>query len=194
MRRLVSGGGGGGWGCARWLLLSCCLAAAAPARRGRCWCPAQAPPRRTRSLAVHHRPSLLCPPPPAPMIEADGEHFSRRWGYLSRAGVNDKSQLMRQVRRARVGGSAAGRGAWRAARRGALRHTCTPPARCGLPLLVCSPSSLHPDRKVRRHNCHAGKLLTAACAPVPPSSLHPDRKVCRYLHQPRLKPAALHAL
>lgn len=24
-------------------------------------------------------------------------HFSKRWGYLSRAGVNDKSQLMRQI-------------------------------------------------------------------------------------------------
>lgn len=32
-----------------------------------------------------------------PMIEADGMHFNRRWGYLSRAGVNDKSQLMRQI-------------------------------------------------------------------------------------------------
>lgn len=31
------------------------------------------------------------------MIEADGQHFNRRWGYLSRAGVNDKSQLMRQI-------------------------------------------------------------------------------------------------
>ncbi|EFN59339.1 hypothetical protein CHLNCDRAFT_56697 [Chlorella variabilis] len=32
-----------------------------------------------------------------PMIEADGMHFNKRWGYLSRAGVNDKSQLMRQI-------------------------------------------------------------------------------------------------
>ncbi len=24
-------------------------------------------------------------------------HFNKRWGYLSRAGVNDKSQLMRQI-------------------------------------------------------------------------------------------------
>jgi hypothetical protein len=31
------------------------------------------------------------------MIEADGMHFNKRWGYLSRAGVNDKSQLMRQI-------------------------------------------------------------------------------------------------
>ena len=31
------------------------------------------------------------------MIECDGLHFNRRWGYLSRAGVNDKSQLMRQI-------------------------------------------------------------------------------------------------
>jgi hypothetical protein len=31
------------------------------------------------------------------MIEADGQFFNRRWGYLSRAGVNDKSQLMRQI-------------------------------------------------------------------------------------------------
>lgn len=32
-----------------------------------------------------------------PMLESDGEHFNRRWGFLSRAGLNDKSQLMRQV-------------------------------------------------------------------------------------------------
>lgn len=42
-----------------------------------------------------HRPPS--PPPPGPMIEADGQFFNRRWGYLSRAGVNDKSQLMRQI-------------------------------------------------------------------------------------------------
>jgi hypothetical protein len=33
----------------------------------------------------------------APLVEADGEGFSRRWGHLTRAGVNDRSQLMRQV-------------------------------------------------------------------------------------------------
>ncbi|KAL4432385.1 hypothetical protein ABPG77_001684 [Micractinium sp. CCAP 211/92] len=32
-----------------------------------------------------------------PMIAADGMHFNRRWGYMTRAGVNDKSQLMRQI-------------------------------------------------------------------------------------------------
>lgn len=32
----------------------------------------------------------------APMLEQDGEHFSKRWGYLSRAGLWDKSHLMRQ--------------------------------------------------------------------------------------------------
>ncbi len=30
-------------------------------------------------------------------MDADGKHFNRRWGYLSRCGVNDKSQLMRQI-------------------------------------------------------------------------------------------------
>ncbi|KAK9080074.1 hypothetical protein SSX86_001749 [Deinandra increscens subsp. villosa] len=33
----------------------------------------------------------------APMLEEDGEHFSKRWGYLSRAGLWDKSHLMRQI-------------------------------------------------------------------------------------------------
>ncbi|MEW5300941.1 MAG: hypothetical protein WDW36_003832 [Sanguina aurantia] len=32
-----------------------------------------------------------------PMLEQDGAHFNRRWGFLSRAGVNDKSQLSRQI-------------------------------------------------------------------------------------------------
>lgn len=32
-----------------------------------------------------------------PMLEKDGQHFSERWGYLSRAGLNDKSQLNRQI-------------------------------------------------------------------------------------------------
>ncbi|GLC35595.1 hypothetical protein PLESTM_000341200 [Pleodorina starrii] len=32
-----------------------------------------------------------------PMLERDGEHFNKRWGYLSRAGLNDKSQLDRQI-------------------------------------------------------------------------------------------------
>lgn len=32
-----------------------------------------------------------------PMLEQDGKHFSRRWGYLSRAGLNDKSQFTRQI-------------------------------------------------------------------------------------------------
>lgn len=31
------------------------------------------------------------------MVEADGREFNRRWGALSRAGVNDKSQLVRMV-------------------------------------------------------------------------------------------------
>ncbi|XP_077217749.1 uncharacterized protein LOC143852238 isoform X2 [Tasmannia lanceolata] len=35
----------------------------------------------------------------APMLEADGEHFNRRWGYLSRAGLWDKSHLTRQIER-----------------------------------------------------------------------------------------------
>jgi hypothetical protein len=33
----------------------------------------------------------------APAIEADGHHFNARWGYLSRTGVNDRSQILRQV-------------------------------------------------------------------------------------------------
>ncbi|KAI7741874.1 hypothetical protein M8C21_032446, partial [Ambrosia artemisiifolia] len=33
----------------------------------------------------------------APMLEEDGEHFNKRWGYLSRAGLWDKSHLMRQI-------------------------------------------------------------------------------------------------
>ncbi|XP_020220555.1 5'-nucleotidase domain-containing protein 4 isoform X2 [Cajanus cajan] len=33
----------------------------------------------------------------APMLEADGELFNKRWGYLSRAGLWDKSHLMRQI-------------------------------------------------------------------------------------------------
>ncbi|XP_077232694.1 uncharacterized protein LOC143870068 isoform X2 [Tasmannia lanceolata] len=33
----------------------------------------------------------------APLLEADGEHFNRRWGYLSRAGLWDKSHLTRQI-------------------------------------------------------------------------------------------------
>ncbi|RVW55922.1 Cytosolic purine 5'-nucleotidase [Vitis vinifera] len=33
----------------------------------------------------------------APMLDADGEHFSKRWGFLSRAGLWDKSHLMRQI-------------------------------------------------------------------------------------------------
>eukprot|EP00951_Prasinocladus_malaysianus_P042589 scaffold518658_cov50-Prasinocladus_malaysianus.AAC.1 len=33
----------------------------------------------------------------APMIESDGGRFNQRWGYLSRAGVNDKSLLQNQI-------------------------------------------------------------------------------------------------
>ncbi|KAJ8766445.1 hypothetical protein K2173_022504 [Erythroxylum novogranatense] len=33
----------------------------------------------------------------APMLEIDGELFNKRWGYLSRAGLWDKSHLMRQI-------------------------------------------------------------------------------------------------
>jgi hypothetical protein len=31
------------------------------------------------------------------MLEEDGRDFSRHWGYLSRAGLNDKSQFTRQI-------------------------------------------------------------------------------------------------
>ncbi|CAK7327470.1 unnamed protein product [Dovyalis caffra] len=33
----------------------------------------------------------------APMLEADGERFNKRWGFLSRADLWDKSHLMRQI-------------------------------------------------------------------------------------------------
>ncbi|XP_042475619.1 cytosolic purine 5'-nucleotidase isoform X3 [Macadamia integrifolia] len=33
----------------------------------------------------------------APMLEADGEYFNKRWGFLSRAGLWDKSHLTRQI-------------------------------------------------------------------------------------------------
>ncbi|XP_058076674.1 uncharacterized protein LOC131225207 [Magnolia sinica] len=33
----------------------------------------------------------------APMLEADGENFNKRWGFLSRAGLWDKSHFTRQV-------------------------------------------------------------------------------------------------
>ncbi|KAL1372912.1 hypothetical protein HN51_002970 [Arachis hypogaea] len=33
----------------------------------------------------------------APMLEADGELFNSRWGFISRAGLWDKSHLMRQI-------------------------------------------------------------------------------------------------
>ncbi|WOL11784.1 5'-nucleotidase domain-containing protein 4 isoform X1 [Canna indica] len=33
----------------------------------------------------------------APMLETDGELFNKRWGYLSRAGLWDKSHLTRQI-------------------------------------------------------------------------------------------------
>ncbi len=33
----------------------------------------------------------------APMVQSDGAMFNERWGHLSRAGVNDKSQLTRQI-------------------------------------------------------------------------------------------------
>ncbi|CAL8467153.1 g6689 [Coccomyxa elongata] len=32
-----------------------------------------------------------------PMLETDGRDFNQRWGYLSRAGLNDKSQFTRQI-------------------------------------------------------------------------------------------------
>ncbi|XP_020593552.1 cytosolic purine 5'-nucleotidase isoform X2 [Phalaenopsis equestris] len=32
-----------------------------------------------------------------PMLEADGEYFNKRWGYISRAGLWDKSHLTRQI-------------------------------------------------------------------------------------------------
>ncbi|KAJ7559103.1 hypothetical protein O6H91_04G070100 [Diphasiastrum complanatum] len=33
----------------------------------------------------------------APMLEADGNYFNQRWGYLSRAGLWDKSHITRQI-------------------------------------------------------------------------------------------------
>ena len=44
---------------------------------------------------------LLCYNGPSgcsgPMLEEDGKEFNQRWGYLSRAGLNDKSQFTRQI-------------------------------------------------------------------------------------------------
>ncbi|KAL4547861.1 hypothetical protein Ndes2526B_g07082 [Nannochloris sp. 'desiccata'] len=34
-----------------------------------------------------------------PAIEQDGADFNLRWGFLSRAGVNDRSQLLSQIER-----------------------------------------------------------------------------------------------
>lgn len=31
------------------------------------------------------------------MLAEDGAHFNERWGYLSRSGLNDKSQFTRQI-------------------------------------------------------------------------------------------------
>jgi 5' nucleotidase family len=31
------------------------------------------------------------------MLAVDGEFFNKRWGYLSRSGLNDKSQFTRQI-------------------------------------------------------------------------------------------------
>ena len=31
------------------------------------------------------------------MLAQDGSQFNERWGYLSRAGFNDKSQFTRQI-------------------------------------------------------------------------------------------------
>ena len=44
----------------------------------------------------HHlrRTALHCP---ALQVEQDGQYFNSRWGYLCRSGVNDRSQLMRQI-------------------------------------------------------------------------------------------------
>lgn len=48
------------------------------------------------------------------MLEADGAVFSKRWGYLSRAGLNDKSQMTRQIEKyADIFTSRSGRGCWR---------------------------------------------------------------------------------
>eukprot|EP00884_Botryococcus_braunii_P019770 jgi/Botrbrau1/6477/Bobra.0034s0050.1 len=32
-----------------------------------------------------------------PMLAVDGEYFNKRWGYMSRSGLNDKSQFTRQI-------------------------------------------------------------------------------------------------
>lgn len=33
----------------------------------------------------------------APMVKEDGKEFNKRWGYMSRAGVNDKTLLQNQI-------------------------------------------------------------------------------------------------
>lgn len=82
-----------------------------------------------------HMPAPHARPAAGPMIEADGQHFNRRWGYLSRAGVNDKSQLMRQIEKYagewQCGG--AGRQAGRQRGRGAVWGAPALPSRVSLP-------------------------------------------------------------
>ncbi len=72
---------------------------------------------------------------PGPMLEADGREFSERWGYLSRAGLNDKSCLTRQIEKyadiytSRVSNF--------------LQYTCGPPAsRARLPRSARHPFNL----------------------------------------------------
>ena len=48
----------------------------------------------SRALDDYHVSVLVSA---GPMLEADGAVFSKRWGYLSRAGLNDKSQMTRQI-------------------------------------------------------------------------------------------------
>lgn len=59
-------------------------------------------------VALSLQPLLLTPTHPqllvvldaldaqiGPLLEQDGAHFNQRWGYLSRAGLNDRSQMSR---------------------------------------------------------------------------------------------------
>ncbi|KAL3133373.1 hypothetical protein ABBQ38_007244 [Trebouxia sp. C0009 RCD-2024] len=43
-------------------------------------------------MVSDHLDSLI-----GPMLEQDGQAFNKHWGYLSRAGLNDKSQITRQI-------------------------------------------------------------------------------------------------
>lgn len=59
----------------------------------------------------------------SPLVRQDGARFSERWGYLSIAGVNDKSQIQRQIEKCALRAAPpCGDAPWRAAAARALRY------------------------------------------------------------------------